>query len=868
MHKRIERHQNDRQDCQIGLMPHLLRAIQKHLNQICFALFALVFLFASARTATAQAAYSFGSLAIGVSSVQTVPVTLRNAGVIGEIKILTQGSPNLDFTPSGNYSNCPSFPVQTCVPVNFAPKSPGVRSGAIVILDTTGLILATQPLSGVGTGPLSVMAPGEISSVAGDQTLTTLQYPDGVATDAAGRLYISDTFNHRIQRVDPGAQGSTATIAGTGTAGLSGDGGPATAAQINTPGGILIDGAGNVFFADTENNAVREINAVTGTISTIAGTLGTSGYSGDGGVAVQAQLAAPKAFTFDSSNNVYISDTGNNAIRRVDAATGIITTIAGGPVGGFDQPWGITVGPDGSIYIADFANNRVRKIDSVTGTLSTVAGTGVAGATGDGGDAVAAKLYHPSDVVTDPAGNLYISDTENNCIRKVNQNRTPAIISTLVGNGLGLGHLGDGFNANLAIVAKPLSIYLDGTGNLFIADSGFLLIRKVSGTTGGIEFPDMNEGKISLPIAQVVENDGNAPLTFSNLAVTPPTAKAQLDVLPTDPITTTCSTSATLAIGASCSLAIEFAPQILGTTSVQTGVLSVASDSANSPIAVNLTGLSIALAPSATTVTSALNPAPVGQNVTFVAKITSTHSVTGTVQFLKDGTNLEGPQGIVSNAASLITTFDAPGQYNITAVYSGDNANAGSTSNSAVVQIIQQVATTNLQVTPTTFQMQTKQHTTLTITLTSTSNVSDTFSLGCLGLPPGATCTFSNNNPTLPAGGTSTISLAVDSGTPLQSGTQAYNEPSTTHPLRIFAGFLPGGLLLCLLSLGVRYRKGAQSLRNFLLLLSLAGVISSLSGCGTIQINGTSPGTYNFQVTAHGQSGSTQSVGVTMTITQ
>jgi large repetitive protein len=298
--------------------------------------------------------------------------------------------------------------------------------------------MATQIHSGTGVGSLSVMAPGEINTLAGDgflsgdgatATTSAINLPLGEATDAAGNLYFSDSGNNRIRKVD--GAGNITTIAGTGTAGLLGDGGPAVNAQINNPATLTVEGAGNIVFADSDNNAIREINLSTGAISTIAGTLGQGGYSGDGSAANAALLSSPKGLTFDANGNLYISDTGNNVIRRVNASNGSIDTVAGSGTPGFtgdgnvatsghfNAPWGIAVSGDGSLYVADFYNNRIRKIDSA-GMLSTVVGNGNASYSGDGGFATAATLNSPASVAVDAAGNLYIADSENNCIRKVN----------------------------------------------------------------------------------------------------------------------------------------------------------------------------------------------------------------------------------------------------------------------------------------------------------------------------------------------------------------------------------------------------------------------------------------------------------------
>jgi sugar lactone lactonase YvrE len=632
----------------------------------------------------------------GTPQIQTVPVTIQVAGTLGTVKVLTQGSANQDFTLD-SVGSCPTNVNQICnVSVNFSPKYPGLRIGAVLILDSgDGHLMATQNIAGIANGSLSVMAPGQITTLAGDgclsngpcptsgnthATQSAINLPLGEGTDAAGNLYISDTGNNRIVEVDP--SGNITTLAGNSEiAGATGDNGPALSAQLSAPSAITVDGAGNIVFADTGNDSIREINATTHNISTIAGTLGVSGSSG-------SELSAPQGFAFDSGGDLYIADTGNNRIRKVDTS-GNITTV---PVT-CNQPWAVAVSvKDRGLYIADFGSNRILKMDTLGNVTTAVNITGTASYTGDGSAAVNATLNRPSSIMIDAADNLYIADSENNVVRKVNA--ASGNISTLAGNGTALFG-GDGFNANLAGLYKPYSVYLDGAGNLFISDRLDLRIRKVSATIAGILYPTMKEGKTSAPIAQAVENDGNAALNLINLMASPDTTNATLDTTPTDPITTTCSVSQSLAIGGTCTLAVEFMPP---TVSPISGVLAVTSDSGNSPISVDLSGTVLSVDPSSTIVTSSSNPAAVNQGVTFIAKITSPNQVTGTVQFFDGAIAIGLPQSVVSatDTATITTSFTAVGTHIITAVYSGDNLNAASTPNTPFNQLIQQATTLNV----------------------------------------------------------------------------------------------------------------------------------------------------------------------------
>ena len=230
--------------------------------------------------------------------------------------------------------------------------------------------------------------------------------------------------------VQPAVGDDITTYAGNGIAGYAGDGGPATSAQLKPPEDVDVDSSGNIYIADTQNQRIRKVDAATGIIQTVAGT-GSAGYNGDGGPATSAQLKAPSGVAIDSSGNIYIADTQNFRIRKVDAATGIIQTVAGTGVAGYSGDGGpatsaqiknpavVAVDASGNIYIADTLNHRIRKVDAATGIIQTVAGTGVAGYSGDGGPATSAQIKNPAVVAVDASGNIYIGDTDNHRIRKV-----------------------------------------------------------------------------------------------------------------------------------------------------------------------------------------------------------------------------------------------------------------------------------------------------------------------------------------------------------------------------------------------------------------------------------------------------------------
>lgn len=352
-----------------------------------------------------------------------------------------------------------------------------------------------------------------------EATGAVLARPAGVAFDTSGNLYIADTDDNLILQISP--VGTLSTVAGTGEQGYFGDNGPAKSAVLDSPAGVAVDTAGAIYVADTHNNRIRKV--ASGTITTIAGT-GVAGFSGDGGPATSAALNLPTAIAVDAAGNLYIADTNNHRIRKISGTT--ITTVAGNgeqlylndgvaaTQTGLDSPSGIAVDAAGNLYIGDTLNQRVRKVTLSSGLISTVAGNGTKSFAGDGGVATSAGLATPRGVAAAPDGSIYFADSDNHRIRNINGAGT---ISTAAGNGT-QGFSGDTGPATMGMLDTPHAVAIS-SGTTVIADTNNQRVRAVLDTNINTVAGLGNSGTPALVLSStspIITGSGNLTATLLN----------------------------------------------------------------------------------------------------------------------------------------------------------------------------------------------------------------------------------------------------------------------------------------------------------------------------------------------------------------
>jgi len=369
--------------------------------------------------------------------------------------------------------------------MEFALPDMAEFSATSVSLDGAGLKRGTADTGfSVGVPDASIFTVAGTGSLGfnGDGVLATrahLWFAAAVAVDVEGNVFVADSFNNRIRRVDA-RTGVITTVAGVGYQGFSGDGGLAAEAKLNSPAGVAVDLQGNILIADTFNHRIRIVDQRTGIIRTLVGS-GIQGSAGDGGLAIRAQLSEPTGISIDQAGNLLIADTANHRVQLVERAAGVISTLAGTGTPGFsgdggmgttaqlNGPTSVAIDRAGRVLIADTFNNRVRRLDMRTGTIKTIAGVGTQGFGGDGALAVEAELTEPAGVAVDGKGNILVADTFNNRIRHIDH--LSGIVTTIVGAGT-RGLSGNGTSALSAELNNPVGLTQDAFGHLVVADAG------------------------------------------------------------------------------------------------------------------------------------------------------------------------------------------------------------------------------------------------------------------------------------------------------------------------------------------------------------------------------------------------------------
>ncbi len=827
-----------------------------------------------------------GTTTVGANSQPvTVSLTAQSSGILTSLVSLTAGSPNLDFavTPITCVINISLTAGESCtVSVVFSPHYAGVRQGAVVAYSGSQLLASTM-LSGIGEGSLPVFVPGTINTVAGNgewiyqrdgipATQAPIFLPSGLAVDAAGDLFLCDSSNNRVRRVDA-STGYISTVAGNGSPGATGDGGQATAAELNNPSGLTIDGAGNLYIADSGNNVVRRVDAVSNVITTFAGEMGTMGYAGDGGAATSALLTSPRGLALMPDGDLLITDSGNNAIRLVSIASNQIQTIAGTGVAGYNQdgiaatlaelnaPNAVAVRSDGAIAIADLENQRVRLV-TTAGIISTAAGTGQRNA----GTPAEEQLDGPAAVAFDPAGDLFIADTGNNRVRVIFG--TPGVIQTLAGTG-SEQFAGDGGPANQASLYGPYALFFDAGGNLWLSDTFHNRVREISGSFLGLTYPTMKVGNVSSPMVGALYNEGNANLILS----APVLSQATLDAG-----TTTCNQSS-MAPVASCNMGVEFAPTQVGANI--TGSINWPSNAPNVTPVDSLSGQVLSVNVTSVALSSNLNPGLLGQPITVTATVTSAdHSRTGTVAFL-EGSNTWCPAVAVNSsgkAACVIPSLSL-GSHTFTANYSGDTNNAASTS-PPYTEIIKQQPALVLSVSPNPAVVSS----TVTLTLTAVdqsgtptgtvvfydgSTPLATVTINSSGIAQWSTPTFSVRTHTLSAqySGDS-VNMSGTSNTVNETTAQA----TTSTTLTSSAGNATAGTAILFTATVTNSNgpalTGSVTFKNGTTVMGSAPLSSS--GVSSITISTFAPGSYGITATYNGDTDDTpsSSAAISETITQ
>ena len=720
-------------------------------------------------------------------------------------------------------------------------------TGNLFIADTDDNIVVEVNLAGA----VSTVAGNGVQGFAGDggaATSAQLDSPTGIAVDANGNIYIADSHNNRIREVSGGVM---TTIAGTGVPGFSGDGASAASAALDMPMAVCVDSRGNIYIADTNNNRIREITG--GVINTVAGN-GQQTFSGDGGAATAAGLDSPIGVAVDGALNIYIGDTHNQRVRVVSAASGIITTIAGTGIKGFAadgpslaaalaSPSGVWVDASGTVYVADADNNRIRTISG--GNVATIAGNGTQGFSGDTGASTSASLNTPRAVATIGAATFF-SDTLNNRVREVNG----GVINTTGGQP-------GSTNESLVIGGALSAVYGTGTLTATFSNNGQTgtgLVTFYDGTGASpatIGSAALTSNIASISTATLAAGTHYVVASYAGDAKNAPIVSGVYVFVATPAPLTAVANAVNLLYG-------QAIPTLTGTlngvlaqdagnvAAVFSTTATITSNPGTYPITVALSGpaagnytvtlgsgsgsVTIAKAPTTTTLTASSTNPVFGTSATLTATVASTTSgtPTGTVIFYSGAAQLNATPVALSGGVATLTVSTLPvGAFSLTAVYSGSVDFSASTSSPLTGSVLSPDFT--ITATPATQSVLPKQSANYTITVTPTNG---TFvypvSLSASGLPNGVTAAFTPSSSIATGAGTSTIQMTL-------SASSSARMEHRTRPFGSDEPFAALALLMMPFALSRRFRKicGRLSGKTRLIaaLVALA-VITTLSGCG------------------------------------
>ena len=760
---------------------------------------------------------------------------------------------------------------------------------------------------------LFLLLPASVAHTQTQATALPLILPSAIAYDAQGNLYIAETGNNTIRKVD--TAGLITTIAGTGIQGFYGDNGPATSAQLDSPQGLALDASNHLYIADTHNHRIRKLDLTTGLITTIAGA--TAGFSGDNGLATAAQLDLPTALAVDA-NNLYIADTQNYRVRKIATATGLITTVAGNGTQGFsgdggpataasiDSAAGLAIDSAGDLYIADTHNHRIRKIAAATRMITTIAGTGAEAFAGDNAAAKAAALALPHGLSIDAAGNLYIADTENHRVRRIDA--VTGAITTIAGNGT-QSFSGDDGAATLAALDSPRATAISPADLPTLADSANQRVRQLNSqlppdihTIAGLSpgngvaltlvVPSTlvyGTGQLVASLASSTTATGflsftlldisTAVATTSNVPLTANAASFDITALsvgsysliasytgdPTHPSTQSQPMAFRVLprplIATPDAVTILYGQAIPALTGTLSGLLPQDDDNLTArfttqmpalssagtyPISVSIAGiasknytltatsaaLTIKPAPTVTTLSAPAASILSGSPVTFTAHTASTTTgiPVGSITLMDGATPMLTSTALPSGDASFTTSTLAPGSHTLTALYAGSQNFGLSSSTPALITVIPAPAN------PSDFTLISAGAATQTIPSGGIANFNFTvqiqgstlaspITLAATGLPPLSTASF--NPAYLPPGATpNTFTLTIN--TPQSV---AHRDPGTSSPLLALLLFPIAGITL-------RLRNRRRATIRFAI-ATLASALILCSGCGSRINTGT-----------------------------